>query len=780
MVFMCVVLMVTFVVGYSLQTWIEGLQGRGKAEDPIVVTWAKGAVRETDLDYMRGRHGVAVRFMNGVIAKAIDAGGSPVVGGQVLSKQTGVATIGFPVDDSDEALIQTMLLDEEGRRMGIAVDLHAVKQFLTEVSSPELNEGDWKEIAEQAIGEGNSLSITDLFNQLAYELRAQHVRVLTQRGLLSVPPGELWEFFNRLKRTFSIEAYPVEVQPFVAKVTAEPTAAEIQALFEKGQSRDPNPAVAEPGFHQPLRAAFDYVKVDFKSFLENAKKQVTEEQIAEKYKKNIEQGLHKVIELPPDPTKPAEKPGEGEKPAEGDKPADGEKKDEKPAEVEKKEGDAPAKPEEKPAESKPAEEKPAEEKPADAKPAKEGDSGGCQDQPADKPAEEKPAEKPAEEEKPADPAKPAEENPADPAKPAEEKPADEKPADPAKPAEEKPADPADPAKPAEPAKEVKYKPLEEVREEILTELAQPIAQEAQTAAVKALVDEITAFGKLYRRWQGVKDQPNKPATFKDPGELNLKDLAAKYGFTAGSTPLIDRYTARDYEIGQKVSIFNFQLMQMGQSPILSFADVAFGDNVPLYDPQQADSSEPDVSYIFFRTQVVPEKDVKLADVREQVIAAWKKNKAFELAKEEAQALADKAQGVKSLQEVLPEGAKVLTPAPFTWMTTGSLAFGFGQPSLSAVDGIENVGDDFMRGVFSLSPGEAGIAPNAPHTRVYVVRVIAQSPTDDLLREQFLESGLDGMSIANREVFEVFVQWFDDLEKRMAVKWARPPQPGSRA
>ena len=111
---------------------------------------------------------------------------------------------------------------------------------------------------------------------------------------------------------------------------------------------------------------------------------------------------------------------------------------------------------------------------------------------------------------------------------------------------------------------------------------------------------------------------------------------------------------------------------------------------------------------------------------------------------------------------------------------GSLAFGFGQPSPSQVEGIEQAGDAFMRAVFALSPGEAGVAPNNSHSRVYVVRVIAQSPSDDLLREQFLDSGFDGIgAIANREVFDVFVQWFDDLETRMNLKWQRPPGPGSR-
>jgi hypothetical protein len=86
----------------------------------------------------------------------------------------------------------------------------------------------------------------------------------------------------------------------------------------------------------------------------------------------------------------------------------------------------------------------------------------------------------------------------------------------------------------------------------------------------------------------------------------------------------------------------------------------------------------------------------------------------------------------------------------------------------------------MRAVFSLAPGEAGVAPNNAHTRVYLVRVVAQSPSDDLLRDQFLNSGFDGIgAIANREVFDIFLEWYDELETRMHLKWERPPQTGRR-
>jgi hypothetical protein len=54
------------------------------------------------------------------------------------------------------------------------------------------------------------------------------------------------------------------------------------------------------------------------------------------------------------------------------------------------------------------------------------------------------------------------------------------------------------------------------------------------------------------------------------------------------------------------------------------------------------------------------------------------------------------------------------------------------------------------------------------------------PDDKVLREQFLESGFSGIGpIANRETMETFVEWIEDLEQQMALKWHRPPRDGSR-
>lgn len=732
MVFMCVVCMITFVVGTALIDLVNSYGRRQIDDNPVALTWTKGSIREQDLGVLRFQHQVAYQFLHEVIREAADRGGTPIVNGQPVQKGRQIFDVGIPGDTSDETLVETMLMAEEARRMGIVVNQDAVKAHLRQLSAPELGEGDWLEIAQQVIGENSHVTVGQLMNDiLPYELRAQHARVLANAGLLAIPPGELWDFFNRLNRRVSIEAYPIDVSHLVAQVKGEPTAAELQTLFDDGKYRDPNPQLAEPGFRKTHKVAFTYVRVDFAPFLEEAKKTITDQQIEEQYQKDIGQGLHKVLDLPAD--KPADKPPEEKK--DEDKPADEKKKDD---------------------EKKTDEEKPAE--PKQGEQAKKGADNtttppeeACQTEPAAK-------------------VQPADEQKKDEAKPAEVK-ADEKKKDgEKKPGEEKPAE--------EPKKEQKFKPLEEVKEEIRTKLAQPIAQEAKNKAVKEVTDAINDYGRRYRRWLSVKEIKKEKA--QEPPKLDLESIATKHGFKVGSTPLVDRYEVASYDIGKEVMSFDLEALRRGDFRMQRFADIAFGDDEPTYDAREANASIPDVSYIYFRTAEEKAADVKLDDVKTQVVEAWKRNKAFELAVEDAKKLADKAKTAKSLGEVV-DAAKVVTPPPFSWMTSGSVAMGFGDPELSSVAGIELAGQEFMKAVFALKPGEAGVAPNQAHSTVYVVRVVGQDPTDEVLRSQFLETGLNFqvVGVAQRERGQVRFDWYREVQKKYQVTWLRPPRDYSR-
>ncbi len=755
LVVMGVILMVTFTVGTSLSILSErGAEQR--QEDPIALTWTKGAVREGELYVHRLRHNAVRAFLYAVIGETIQRGGRPNIDGQQVADERSLAQtgIGIPIDDSDPALVNTMLMAEEARRLGIAVDRAAAKDFLGQLSRPELAEGDWAELLDGVLQEmQGQLSAEDVLDHLAYELRAQHARRLASAGLESLPPGKMWDYFNRLNRRATIEAFPLDVAAFVSQVKGEPTAAEVQKLFQEGRFRDPNPNIPEPGFRKPHKIAFEWVQVDFQPFLEEAKKKVTEEEIKKQYDLDISQGKHKELELPPETPAPTPKESPDSDKKEGDQPAQTPPANPPPSET--KSEDA------KPAQSNPAETKPDAPR-ADA-PKSDADQPAdpppeCQEgnQPAEKAADAKPQEKPADTtaDKPAD-AK------SDAAKPDETKPNETKP------------DAVQPAPPQEP----KYKPLEAVRESIREQLARPIAQEAQTKAVDELTKAIKSYGALYRKHQAQKELRGKlNIATSDPGKFDLAAAAAKYGFVTGQMPLSDRFEASQTVIGKKVSEFDFA---GGQLRMLQFADVAYSQDHPLFEVQKANSVDPDTTYLYYRTAEQPGGDVTLEEARSQVVEAWKRKQAFELATEEAKRkLADpKAKSATSLRDiVVADPAKLITPSAFSWLTSGALAFGFGEPELSRVDGIDLAGREFMEAVFALRPGENGLAPNQAHSTVYLVRLVSQQPEEATLRNEFMERGMtmEVMLVARDDMLQTFAEWYRGVEERYQLKWNRPP------
>jgi hypothetical protein len=243
---------------------------------------------------------------------------------------------------------------------------------------------------------------------------------------------------------------------------------------------------------------------------------------------------------------------------------------------------------------------------------------------------------------------------------------------------------------------------------------------------------------------------------------------------------VDRFEVAQYEIGQKVQQIDMAAFQMfRQIRMLSFADLAFAQDEPLYKPEEVRGMEPDISYIHFRTAEEKPAEQTLQEARPEVVNFWKKRKAYELAVADAKKLAEQAKGATSLTAVVPEPNQVIMPPAFSWMTTGGL--GFGAPELSQVQGIGLAGQEFMQAVFALQLNETGAAPDQAHSTVYVVRVTGQDPDDEQLRTRFLESGYNQLvlMLAQREALFTSVEWYRGVAERYQVTWQRPPNADRR-
>lgn len=821
--FVCVVLMLAWLVLPSIDDLFKSRQSGQR--DPVKVSWRGGQLTRNELQQLRFVHNATVRFVSLVINETQKRQGTPRAPGYMfVNLQSG--QIGISPYDDDGHLVETMILAQRAKELGVKVNDDTVKNFLIKLGDYTLKEGDLDALVRQSVPD-SQLNITPgvLFEHLKIELLAQQVRIMLQAGVESftpgditplgsrpmrlffrdhglLPPGEMWQAYEKLNRRVTIEAYPLAVQDFVSKVTEEPKEADLQKLFEEGRTRLPNPAFPVSGFMQPHKVAFQYVKADLTPFLDAAKKEITDEQIAKAYEEGKTKGEFKVVEPPPMPVNPEEKPGE--KPAET--PADpNAPKDEKPTD---KPAEKPAdKAEEKPAEpkqeeTKPADTtKPADPKPADPKPAEpkknEGSAIGRDIQLVNFQADEKKTD-----DKPAEP-KPADTKPAD-SKPADPKPADNKPADPAAPADTKPADtePADPAakpedKPVE--KEVKFKPLEEVQDEIRTSLARPIAAERRQALISKIVTEVNAYARQYNRWKAyeLRDKelkaeklPPAKTSIEKPAPLDLPKLVDDPTLKVEVIPLVDQHEVQEeidqpqpdgtskkvpkYDIG--VNGFRFFERESASFPQFAFGDrenFYTAETLPFAWEQKQFLGGISTIYIYWRTDEQRAKELDFKAARESVVAYWKLQKALDLAKAAAEKLAEQASKGKDLKTLVAKPEEVLTPPAFSWFSVGAAQFS--RPTLTQIPGVRYAGQDFFQGVFDLQVGEAGVALDQPHTTVYAVKILSEEGVSEVDRLKFLEKGTDPELVDAAWQTQLSLQsdLYSELFKEYHVKWTAP-------
>lgn len=771
-----VLLMFVFVIGDAL-TGLMGGPGQGSRQpDEVVLVWKHGAVSSSDLYSRRVRHNMAVEFLSEVVQETVRREGTPK-GPGVFRDQFGRYNPGITIAENDEAIIQKMLLAAKAESLGVKVDDAAVKAFLNQLSDGELSENDLGVIYNKTIA--GRMTQQHLMDQLQHELLAQQMLMMSRAGLFVVPPREAWSYHNRLQRRVQTEMVALKVDSFKDKVSKMPTDAEIQKLYEEGKDRFPNPYSPEPAFKRRLKLAFEYVRADSGKLQEEEaakiKDTITNEEIEKHYAENKER--YRVIEQ--SESEPASPPAEStseptsessEKPATEAKP----KEDATPEPPAKEEPSA-----EKPTPGEPAVGNPDPAPPADP-PATSEEEGcdvqeGAQAETTEAPATPAP---PTATEPPAE-AAPAAENPP-PATPATVPAETEKPvpaadsptptSEPAAPATEPPAPataetPAVEPKPEEP----KYKPLDdklraEIRDEIATDRARQPAQERLTKSLDEIKAAIDAYGRQVRRLDVSKSGAK-------PKPVDYEKLATDRGFTAGKIDATDVIGIEDYELGKA-----YEMTFTSWPPQrVSFAQKAFLDSSQPYRAERIKSAELDVEFLYWNVAEKQAYVPELKDIRDEVIDAWKRREAFVIAKAEAEKLAKEAAPDKALGESLSahDGLNIIQPAPFSWMSTGSTPFGgAGAPTLSQVDGVEAAGNEFMRSVFSLKKGEVGVAVDQPQAMVYVVRIAAEIPSDEILKEQFLASGVtpEVSQIAFVEIEDVWQDWYKDLEREMEVTW----------
>jgi hypothetical protein len=635
--------------------------------------------------------------------------------------------------------------------------------------------------------------------------------------MLPPTPTAAWEYFQRLNVRGTFEAVPFEAEDYLAKVS-DPSDTEVRRVYEEGKDTYPLPDRPDPGFKRLKKVAVEYIEADLADFLPAAKAQITDEQVAAYYEAN--KGEFRNIELPGfdslgtpgsggAPTGDTQTPQTLDlPPLELETPADPAVAD--PATLEPSSTDSSVSPESPPATTEsgdadailpPDDIQPLQDDPADEGPKqntapedvvevepREGTETDTVPPEAKQPgaseavAEENTAEAVADDQIP--PAQDETEAEADAETEATDEPAaDESATEPTE--GTTPGSTEDPLGdlPDEPgnnqaSERPEYMPLEQVADDIRTTLARPIARQNMDEALNAVRSAMRTYYGKYIAWEVAQDQTKEKT--EPPATPDLRAIASQYGLKYGQTPLVDVLQLQETDLVTGEPLY--QISRAYDMNFVSFAQQAFSDTLNVFEARSIRGQAVDSEYVYWKTAEEKEFVPELDQVRDEVVRTIKMREAIELAKTAAtEAAAELRKSAQRPSEAYRNDAnrKVLVADSVTWMVSSGLPYL--PPQINQIPGIRFPGNSLMKAVFSLNPGEYGVGVDQPENTAYAVAMISIESDMDQLRQTFLRSGptTETLLLAQQEGQKHLQNWFDDLEKRLNIKWQRDPAPDSR-
>ena len=705
----------------------RGQGGGGFTGDTVAVSWQGGQLNEAELQNLRAVRTELVRFQQGVIAKTQERGGRPL-------------SVVIPNTNSEASIVESILLAEEANRMGIHVGEDAVLQHLTQhLANDTIDSNELARILRDSTG--GRIGQNQLFDTLKTELAAHQVRILANGAAFdgsiadtAVTPGQSFDYFRRMYRRMEAEVMPLPVEDFVAKVTEEPSQAEIEELYNEYKEAFPSPITPTPGFKEPFRARFQWLKADFTAFLDREIANLPEEDIKKYYEEN--KNSYKKIAFPD-----LDSPGAGNTGSTEESATDGESTSPELDDLQSGGEGADALQDDTDAEEV-TDEIFTDEAEVDGNDAVES----------------------------ADPVETDEAEVTTDAAEGQEEVVEGTLSDfeTATFGDTSNATSETANEGSEP--EVEYQPLEEVRDEIARTLARPKASDAIEKAVNDATRELKKYFDDYMYWD-TSPEEEKGA---QPPLPDMKAIAEKLDMVSGEIPLISVYEADEYELGRAFEL-DFSTGQIRRMP---FTQMGFSPSLALFRPRQISASDVDSKFVFWKVEQKEAFTPTLDEARPKIVQHWKMKKAIALAKAEGEKIAQKVRdGKQSLRTAFEEDAsKITDTGQFTWMTFGATPMGQGAPRISSVEGVEFPGDDFMRAASSLDTGEVAITQNYPESTVYVVYMKGVTGNQEDLQTLFLNEGVKQpvLYMARQDNMRTASDWYMGMEKDWGIEWARPP------
>lgn len=333
----------------------------------------------------------------------------------------------------------------------------------------------------------------------------------------------------------------------------------------------------------------------------------------------------------------------------------------------------------------------------------------------------------------------------------------------------------DEAKKDEAKKEEAFEPLEKVADDVRNRLASEAASKRIDAVFTAVTADFARYAEDLALWQaqvgGAGGRPQPP---------NVEAIAAKQGLESGR---LERVGAGDAVAAGGLGT-SFELSLDQNSPMgfrqVTWDEMVFAPTASLWRP----AGTRDVAgnrYLSWKTEDQPAFSPTFEKARNDVERAWKIVEGRPLARKLAEELAKQAGDGTTLEAAVAAraaGPKLAAASvgPFTWMSRAG-TFG-AAPTLAQPDGLSMPGEEFMKAVFALEPGQTAVAFNEPRTVCYAIRLVSYEPDQEKLREQFVDPGFDQRRIAalaRQQEGDAIGRWIEDIERRYALQWKRSPR-----
>jgi hypothetical protein len=722
-----VLLMFVFVLGDPLSQYMRrnsggATGGRLNAED-VAVHWKSGSLTNAQLASMVQRRAIVNGFVREVEVigrkAAFDAGGQP--GPLTVEMLQGPERWQEGVEQD---VARVRIFADAARAAGMNVSDENLSDYLQKLGRGFVSVDQIRDILGHIQVNGHRAATDYVLDALREELLARNYLAGYMFAFDAVMPEQRWADWLQVNDKVVVEAAAIPAESFVVDV-AEPSDAELTAFYEKFKNDTPHiDRMGEqefpprtPGFKVPRKIDLQYIRADYDQLLAKAENQVKDEDVEKYYEAHKDPMFIRADSAFSESTK-SDKPAATESQAAENKATEKPAADTEPATPSKDSGDKGA---------------------ADAgsTPASTSGAKGANDakptQPA--PSKAKPAKNKQSSTEPA-----ARQSVFRLTAFADDNSTNQKSTGPEPAVATGGPDAAGPTEAIQspiageqPKKAVQFQPLEEVRDEIRRQLAQDqVVQQLDTLMGKLEGD----LNALYRPYFSAaaeaevtgKDRPQPPA-----GLTDLSKLAMDNGLDASKVGPVSQLELRDTPLGKTAK-------KDDQTTPLVIALFASGSE--LYQPNVSFDIDNN-QFLSVKTGDTPAHVPPLAEIRDEVVRAWKLQKAADLALKHAQDLAKQAQTAgKSLEDALADDKKVkITKTdPFAWLTPGSVSrdtqqlqsFRLGQP-----EGIVAAGPELLEKVFSLGEGEVGAALNHDHSIAYVLKVAEHQDTPAELRQTFL-------------------------------------------